>query len=176
MGSVGLGSLVYAFWVAPRLWRVATDHNFYTTGDYLEFRYGTTVRCVAALLVGLGTLALLAGQLIAGAAILNALTGIPRWAGGAIGVVLAILLETVIGTLTIFYSLLVVTLFVPILGGLYTQRARSGEALAAIAAGVVTMFTVRCGFASGYRWLDPTLAGLLAASTVFAAVAARRRT
>ncbi len=97
-------------------------------------------------------------------------------AGGAVGVVLAILLETVIGALTIFYSLLVVTLFVPILGGLYTQRTHSGEALAAIAAGVMAMFAVRLGFASGYRWLDPTLAGLLAASTAFAAVAALRKT
>ena len=70
---------------APRLWRIAAEHDFYTTGDYLEFRYGTSVRCVASLLVGLGTLALLAGQLIAGAAILNVLTGIPRWAGALIG-------------------------------------------------------------------------------------------
>ena len=97
-------------------------------------------------------------------------------AGGAIGVVLAILLETVIGALTIFYSLLVVTLFVPILGGLYTQRTRSGEALAAIAAGVVVMFAVRLGLAAEYRWLDPTLAGLLAASAAFATVAALRKT
>ena len=64
----------------------------------------------------------------------------------------------------------------PIRGGLYTQRTRSGEALAAIAAGVVAMFAVRLGFAGGYRWLDPTLAGLLAASTAFAAVAALRKT
>ena len=386
VGSAGLGSLVFAFSIAPRLWRLATEHNFYTTGDYLEFRYGASVRCVAGLLVGLGTLALLAGQLIAGAAILNVLTGIPRWAGalvgggimtiyftagglvgsarvnmlqlavmmggfalalpvalqgvggfgglsgpsvpstfgdltyssgpgsgwtlfallapafiispgiiqkswgarseralrigiafnaavlmlfafapvllgmiarvaipgienrdavlptvlleqlppwlgalalaavfstevdtcdailfmistsasqdlykrflvpsasdaqllrtarltavagGAIGVVLAVVLETVIGALTIFYSLLVVTLFVPILGGLYTRRARSGAALAAIAAGVAAMFAVRFGFAGGYRWLDPTLAGLVAASAAFAAVAALRRT
>src|SRR5918994_736939 len=85
VGSAGLGSFVFALGVAPRLWRVATNHNFYTTGDYLEFRYGVAVRCVAAALVGLGTLALLAGQLIAGAAILNVLTGIPRWAGALIG-------------------------------------------------------------------------------------------
>jgi Na+/pantothenate symporter len=68
-----------------------------------------------------------------------------------------------------------VTLFVPILGGLYTRRTRSGEALAAIAAGVVAMFAVRLGFAGGYQWVDPTLAGLLAASAAFAAVAALRR-
>src|SRR5688500_609037 len=85
VGSAGLGSFVFAFWVAPRLWRLSAAHNFYTTGDSLEFRYGIGVRSVAALLVGLGTLALLAGQLIAGAAILNVLTGAPRWAGALIG-------------------------------------------------------------------------------------------
>ena len=385
VGSAGLGSLVFAIWIAPRLWRIATAHNFYTTGDYLEFRYGTSVRCVAALLVGLGSLALLAGQLIAGAAILNVLTGTPRWAGaligggimtvyftagglagsarvnilqlavmmagfalalpmaiqrvggidalggstmpasfvditysagpasgwtlfallapafiispgliqkswgarseralrtgvalnagalmlfafapvllgmvarvampgienrdmvlplvlleqlppwlgalalaavfstevdtcdailfmiatsaskdvykrflvpdasdaqllrtarltavagGAVGVALAIVLETVIGALTIFYSLLVVTLFVPILGGLFTRRTRSAEALAAMAAGVIVLGMVRFGVAGDYRWLDPTLAGLVAAATAFAAVAIARR-
>jgi Na+/pantothenate symporter len=77
--------------------------------------------------------------------------------------------------LTIFYSLLVVTLFVPILGGLYTQRARSGEALAAIASGVLTMFIVRFGFAGDYQWLDPTLAGVLVATTAFGTVAALRK-
>ena len=85
VGSAGLGSLVFAFSIAPRLWRLSAEHNFYTTGDYLEFRYGASVRCVAGLLVGLGTLALLAGQLIAGATILNVLTGIPRWAGALVG-------------------------------------------------------------------------------------------
>ena len=383
VGSAGLGSFVFAFWVAPRLWRLSATHNFYTTGDYLEFRYGTAVRCTAALLVGLGTLALLAGQLIAGAAILNVLTGAPRWAGaligggimtiyftaggllgsarvntlqlivmmvgfalalpaalgtvggfdgitgpsvpawfgdfaysagpgsgwtllaltgpafiispgliqkswgarderalrigvalnavvlmlfacmpvllgmvartaipgiedpnavlptvlrqqlppwigalalaavfstevdtcdailfmistsasqdlykrflrpqasdaqllrvarltavagGVIGVALALVMQTVIGALTMFYSLLVVTLFVPILAGLYTQGPRSAAALASIAAGVLTMFAVRFGLAGGSVWLDPTLSGLVAAGLAFAAVGSR---
>ncbi|MBI2188038.1 MAG: sodium:solute symporter family protein [Acidobacteria bacterium] len=378
VGSAGLGSLVFAFWVAPRLWQLAAERNFYTTGDYLEFRYGAAVRSAAALLVGLGTLALLAGQLIAGAAILNVLTGIPRWAGalvgggimtiyftaggllgsahvnvlqlavmmtgfafalpiglgrvggfdaitgaavppsfgdvmysagpgsgwtlfvllapafivspgliqkswgaaseravrvgiglnavalmlfafapvllgmaarvvlpgiadpnavlptvlhqqlpawlgalalaaifstevdtcdailfmlstsasqdvykrfvapeasdaqllrvarltavagGALGVLLAIVLQTVIGALTIFYSLLVVTLFVPILGGLYVTRARAVDALAAIAAGVATLFAVRFWGSGEALWLDPTLAGIVAAAAAFA--------
>jgi SSS family solute:Na+ symporter len=382
VGSAGIGSIVFAFWIAPRLWRLASRHNFYTTGDYLEFRYGTSVRCTAAVLIGLGTLALLAGQLIAGAAILNVLTGIPRWAGaligggimtvyftagglagsarvnalqlavmiagfalalpaaigavggldgiipprvpswfddftysagpgsgwtllaltgpafivspgliqkswgaeneralrigiglnavvlvlfafmpvllgmvarsalpgiedpnavlptvllqqlpawigalalaavfstevdtcdailfmistsasqdfykrflhpeatdaqllrvarwtagvgGAIGVVLAVVLQSVIGALTIFYSLLVVTLFVPILGGLYVTRARSTAALGAIAAGVLTMVVVRFALGSGYAWLDPTLSGLVTAAVAFATVVA----
>jgi SSS family solute:Na+ symporter len=385
VGSAGLGSLVFAFTVAPKLWRLSAAHNFYTTGDYLELRFGPSVRSVAALLVGLGTLALLAGQLIAGAAILNVLTGIPRWAGalvgggimtiyftaggllgsarvnvlqlavmmtgfalalpvalagaggfagvigsgapvsfgdfmyssgpgsgwtllvllapafvvspgliqkswgaanlralragialnagalmlfafapvlfgmvarvalpgiadpnavlptvlhqalppwlgalalaaifstevdtcdailfmlstsaaqdvykrfvapqatdaqllrvarmtavagGAIGVLLAIVLQTVIGALTIFYSLLVVTLFVPILGGLYVRRAGAPDALAAIGAGVITMFAVRLGAVGQTLWLDPTLAGLTAAIIAFTAAMLLRR-
>ena len=85
VGSAGLGSLVFAFFVAPKLWALAKEHDFYTTGDYLEFRYGVVVRGVATALVGLGALVLLAGQLIAGATILNILTGMPRWAGAATG-------------------------------------------------------------------------------------------
>jgi SSS family solute:Na+ symporter len=95
-------------------------------------------------------------------------------AGGAVGVVLAIWLQTVIGALTIFYSLLVVTLFVPILGGLYVARAGEREALAAIAVGVLTLFAVRFGVAGEYAWLDPALAGLAAAAVVFALLAVVR--
>lgn len=380
VGSAGLGSLIFAFTVAPRLWRIAREQGFYTTGDYLEFRYGASVRGTATVLVMIGTLLLLAGQLIAGATILNVLTGAPRWlgsligggimtayfaaggllgsawvntlqlavmlggflmalpvaiagaggfpaltgpdvppwfgdftysagpgsgwtllaltlpafiispgliqkayggasedavrvgvalnaavllafafvpvlfgmvahvafpgiadpnavlptvltrllpawlgalalsavfstevdtsdailfmlstsasqdvykrfinpmasdrqmlrvgratavAGGAAGVLLSIWLETVIGALTAFYSLLVVTLFVPILGGLYTRRAAAPEALGAIAAGFATLLVVR--FASGGRhlWLDPTLAGIVASALAFTVV------
>jgi SSS family solute:Na+ symporter len=96
-------------------------------------------------------------------------------AGGAIGVLLAIVLQTVVGALTIFYSLLVVTLFVPVLGGHYTRRARASDALAAIVAGVVTMFAVRLGVAGQALWLDPTLAGLVAASTAFVVAMLTRR-
>jgi solute:Na+ symporter, SSS family len=383
VGSAGLGSIVFATWVAPRLWRLASTHNFYTTGDYLEFRYGASVRGIATVLVGLGSLALLAGQLIAGAAILNVITGIPRWAGaligggimtvyftaggllgsawvntvqlavmlvgfavavpiavesvggvnaifaslpaaasdmtyssgpgsgwtllaltgpafiispgliqkswgaaseralrvgiginaavlilfafvpvllgmigraagldvsdpnavlptvlthqlppwlgalalaavfstevdtcdailfmlstsaskdiykrfiapeasdaqllrvarlsavggGAAGVLMAIWLQTVIGALTIFYSLLVVTLFVPIIGGLYVARAGERDALAAIAAGVLTLVIVRLWVGAAYPWLDPALAGVAGAAITFAIMAAMR--
>ena len=85
VGSAGLGSLVFAFFVAPKLWQIAKTHDFYTTGDYLEFRYGPAVRGLTTALVAVGALALLAGQLIAGATILNVLTGMPRWAGALTG-------------------------------------------------------------------------------------------
>jgi SSS family solute:Na+ symporter len=386
VGSAGIASILFALVIAPKLWRLAKAHDFYTTGDYLEFRYGPGVRAVAAIVICLGALALLAGQLIAGAAILNVVVGIPRWAGaligaavmtiyfaaggllgsawvnsvqlvvmmagfiaalpfamesaggvaaltqsasvppwfgdffhstgplsgwtflaltgpsflispgliqkaygakseravrvgiglnagvlmlfaflpvllgmaarttnpgiaepnlvlptflatqlpvwlgalalsavfstevdtcdailfmlstamskdiykrhinpaatdaqllrvarasavagGAAGVVLSIYLATVIGALTIFYSVIIVSLLVPILGGLYVSRAGSAAALASIAAGLVTLFAIRLGVASGYRWLDPALTGLVAAALAYFAVSLSRR-
>jgi SSS family solute:Na+ symporter len=377
VGSAGIGSLAFAGLIAPRLWSLAKQHDFYTTGDYLEFRYGPRVRALAVALVGIGALALLAGQLIAGATILNVITGAPRWAGaligggimttyfaaggllgsawvntlqlgvmlagfvmalpvvlgtagglgalagptvpawfgdityssgpgsgwtlialtgpafiispgliqkafgadsarsvrlgitlnalallmfafipvlmgmaarvlmpdiadpnavlptilahqlppwlgalalaavfstevdtcdailfmlstsaskdvykrfvnpqaddaallrvgrlaavagGLVGVLLSIWLETVIGALTVFYSLLVVTLFVPIVGGLYAPRATEREALSAIAAGVLTLFVLRVGSSGSAPWLDPALGGIVAGAAIF---------
>ena len=378
-GSAGLASLVLAFWVGPRIWALAREHAFFTTGDFLEFRYGPTVRAVITVLLLLGSLAILAGQLIAGAAILNVLTGAPRWVGaliggsimtiyfaaggllgtamvnsvqlvvmvagfalalpfaldtvgglgtlfaaapahfgdfaysagpgsgwtllfltgpafivspgllqkaygassvravrlgiafnaialmlfaflpvflgmiarvslpgledpnavlptllreqlpawlgalalaavfstevdtcdailfmistsaskdlykrhlnprasdaqllrvariaafigGALGVLLSIYLSTVIGALTIFYALLGVSLFVPVIAGLYTTRPGSASALAAIVTGVATLLIVRFGIGGTYPWLDPTLAGLAAAAIAFTVV------
>jgi SSS family solute:Na+ symporter len=381
VGSAGLGSIVFGLFVAPRLWALAKEHDFYTAGDYLEYRYDARVRGAATVLVGVGALALLAGQLIAGAKILYVVAGIPPWAGaltggaimtvyfaaggllgsawvntvqlvvmlagflvalpvalasanglsgltgagtpatfgsltyssgsdsgwallaltapafivspgliqkayggvsatavrtgilfnafglmafafvpvlfgmlarssmphindvdtvlptiltqglppwlgaialaavfstevdtcdailfmlsssaskdiykrfinpqasdrqllrvgrttavagGAIGVILAILLQSVIGAVSVFYQLLVVTLLVPVLGGLYTRRAQAGDALSAIAAGVATLFAVRYGGTG----LNPTLAGILAAATVFCVAMFSRR-
>ncbi len=384
-GSAGLASFALAFWVGPPLWRLAKEHGFYTTGDFLEFRYGSAVRGIVAVLVTFGCLWILAAQLMAGAAIISVLTGAPRWvgsaiggaimtiyfaaggllgtawvnslqlavmlsgflvalplvlqnaggfaafgaegippaftditysagpgsgwaflaltgpafvispgliqkaygaadvralklgvavnaaalllfafipvllgmagraalpgiasadlvlptvltallpawigalalaavfstevdtcdailfmlstamskdiykrhinpaatdaqllrvarasavAGGAAGVVLSIYLATVIGALTIFYSVIIVSLLVPILGGLYVSRAGSAAALASIAAGLVTLFAIRLGVASGYRWLDPALTGLVAAALAYFAVSLSRR-
>ncbi len=70
-GSAGLASLVLAFWVGPRLWALAKTHGFYTTGDFLEYRYGPAVRGIISVLVTFGCLWILAAQLMAGAAILN---------------------------------------------------------------------------------------------------------
>src|SRR5207237_2175136 len=38
-GSAGLGSLILAFTVGPRMWREATAHRDLTLGDFLERRY-----------------------------------------------------------------------------------------------------------------------------------------
>jgi hypothetical protein len=79
---------------------------------------------------------------------------------------LALWLPTVTGALRIFYSLLGVSVLVPVVGGLYTRAGR-GAALASIAAGVATLLFVRFVLASRYPWLDATLAGLVAAALAF---------
>jgi solute:Na+ symporter, SSS family len=80
-GAAAIGSLGLAFVVGPRIWRIASTHNLYTAGDYLEWRYGRSVRGVIAGLIWLGTLSILAGQLIGGAAILTVVAHVPREAG-----------------------------------------------------------------------------------------------
>lgn len=84
-GSAAIGSLFLAFFIGPRIWRIAKTHGLYTAGDYLEWRYGREVRGVVAALIWVGTLFILAGQLIAGAAILEVVAGLPRWGGALIG-------------------------------------------------------------------------------------------
>ena len=85
VGSAALGTVVLAFWIGPRIWRVASERGLYTVGDYLEFRYGPSVRATITALLWIGTPALLAGQLIAMAKILSFVAGTPHWAGVLIG-------------------------------------------------------------------------------------------
>jgi SSS family solute:Na+ symporter len=78
VGSAGIGSLVLAFVVGPKIWRIASQGNLYTTGDYLHARYSLRVRGLVAALLWLGTVAILAGQLIAVAWILNVVAGLSK--------------------------------------------------------------------------------------------------
>jgi SSS family solute:Na+ symporter len=84
-GSAGIGALFLAFFIGPRLWRIARDNGLLTAGDFLEWRYGVGVRALVAALIWVGTLFILAGQLIAGTAILEVVAGVPRWAGALLG-------------------------------------------------------------------------------------------
>lgn len=85
VGSAGIGSLLLAFWVGPRIWRVARDRGLYTAGDYLEERYGSSVRAVVASLLWVLTLVILAAQLIAMSQILQWVLGVPQWVGAVVG-------------------------------------------------------------------------------------------
>jgi SSS family solute:Na+ symporter len=84
-GAAGLGSLVLALWVGPRIWALASARGYLTAGDFLEDRYGPRVRGIIALLIWVGTLAILAGQLIAGAAVLTVVADVPRPLGILLG-------------------------------------------------------------------------------------------
>ena len=86
-GAAAIGSIFLAFWIGPHIWKLASDHNFYTAGDYLEFRYSPLVRGLLASLIWLGTLSILAAQLMAGAAVLEVVAGTPRWLGTVISAV-----------------------------------------------------------------------------------------
>ena len=64
---------------------MAKAHDLYTVGDYLEHRYGSAVRVTVASILWLGTLAILATQLIAMSLILEWVVGAPRGVGALIG-------------------------------------------------------------------------------------------
>lgn len=85
VGSAGLGSLVLAGAIGPRIYRAAARYNLYTVGDYLDLRYGAAVRLLTAGILWLGALAILAGQLLAMGLVLNVAAGLPREWGCALG-------------------------------------------------------------------------------------------
>jgi SSS family solute:Na+ symporter len=90
---------------------------------------------------------------------------------GVAGVLLAVLLGSVLNALTIFYSLLSVSLFVPIVGGLYVRRTTAGAALAAIAAGVGVMLVAHIATGGrGWGVVTPPFGGLVAAIAAWAIV------
>lgn len=87
VGSAGIGSVILALTVGPKIWRVSKERNLFTVGDYLEFRYNRSVRGLAALLLWVASLTILAGQLIAVAWILDVVAGTSKAAGCSIAAV-----------------------------------------------------------------------------------------
>ncbi|MDR1990467.1 MAG: sodium:solute symporter family protein [Acidobacteriaceae bacterium] len=85
VGSAAIGSVVLAFWIGPAMRREAAAHNLATVGDYLEHRYNKTLRVTIAVLLWLGSIFILASQLIGLGWILNVVTGIPKPIGSAAG-------------------------------------------------------------------------------------------
>ena len=84
------------------------------------------------------------------------------------GVLLALVLTTVIGALSIFYALLAVCLFVPLVAGLYSRRPATPEALAASGVGVAALIAARL---AGVAAIPPlTLIGIAASAVGFGLV------
>lgn len=85
VGSAALGSILLAYWIGPAIHRITVRHNLRTVGDYLEHRYGPSMRLLIGLLLWVGALFILAGQLIALAWILGVVAGVPKLWGCIIG-------------------------------------------------------------------------------------------
>ncbi len=100
VGSAAVGTAILALWIGPRIWRVATKHGLYTVGDFLEHRYGRSVRATVTGLLWIATPAALAAQLIALAKILEFVAGVPEWAGILAGAIVMTAYFTAGGLLT----------------------------------------------------------------------------
>ena len=85
VGAAAIGSMIQALWVGPRMRRAAAEHGLHTVGDYLECRFSRHLRIVVAVLLWVGTLAILAGQLIALSTLLTVVAGVPKWVGCVLG-------------------------------------------------------------------------------------------
>ena len=90
---------------------------------------------------------------------------------GALGVLVAILASDVIDALSIFYTLMAVSLFVPILAGLFPRRPRPTAALAAIVCGVIVVVAVQFGVGpAGIKGFTPAMLGLVGAFGAYVVV------
>jgi len=88
-GSAGLGSLVLAFWVGPKIWTEAKRLGLLTVGDFLEHHFGRPVRVLAATLIWLGSLTILGAQIKGAAEVLHVSSGMPLTVGALIAAVAA---------------------------------------------------------------------------------------
>jgi SSS family solute:Na+ symporter len=109
---------------------------------------------------------------------------VARWAAaaGAISAVsIAMLSTSVVNALAFFYTLVGVSLFVPVVAALYLRRPTAVEALAAIAGGVVTAAALRLLYGPGPLpllvdgLLTPAFCGLAAAAAAFSLAGAFTR-
>jgi SSS family solute:Na+ symporter len=86
--SAGIGCLILAVTVGPRMWRESLTHGDLTVGDFLERKYGRDLRTIVALLVWIGTLSILAGQLLGMSTVFQVVAGVSKLTGCALGAAL----------------------------------------------------------------------------------------
>lgn len=91
IGASAFGSFILAFAVGPAIWRVAKKHNLFTLGDFLDFRYNRNFRGLISVLMGIGSLAIFAGQLMGIAWILGVVAGTDKIAGVLIAALVVVL-------------------------------------------------------------------------------------
>lgn len=77
----GIGTLILAFFIGPKIWGKSMKYNLYTLGDYLDLRYSKYFKGAISIMMIVGTLALFSGQLMGIAWILNVTSGIHKTTG-----------------------------------------------------------------------------------------------
>ncbi len=155
-GSAGIGSLVLAFSVGPRMWREASAHGDLTVGDFLERRYGRAMRGLVASLIWLGTLTILAAQLLGVAAVLNVVAGFSLVTGCTIGALVTVSYFTAGGLLSSAWVNLVQ--LIVILAGFavavpFAVHGAGGWSAMTAASGSSTSLFASSGPTSGWRLL-----------------------
>ncbi len=96
---------------------------------------------------------------------------VARWAtiaGALTALTLALAAASIVTLLTIFYTLLTVSLFVPIVAGLLVPGTTTRDALASISAGVCGMLIIQLAtHGRGWGLVTPALGGLGAAAAAW---------
>ncbi|WP_213805092.1 sodium:solute symporter family protein [Granulicella sp. dw_53] len=86
---------------------------------------------------------------------------------GVLGILLATLLPSIITAVSIFYGLIAVSLFVPVVAGLYSRRVLSTAAISSILSAVAaTVVTMRLTANHGVGLLSPQAVGIVTAAVV----------
>ncbi len=100
IGSAGIGSIILAYIIGPKIWKISQEHNLFTLSDYLDFRYSKIFSGLLSLMMAVGTLALFSGQLLGIAWILEAVADVPKFYGIICGAVVTTLYFTAGGLLS----------------------------------------------------------------------------
>jgi SSS family solute:Na+ symporter len=89
---------------------------------------------------------------------------VARWTtvvSGVLGVALAMVATSIADVITIFYTLITVSLFVPVVAGLFVPAATARDAAAAIVAGVAAAIIMQAATGGrGVGGITPAVAGL----------------
>lgn len=85
MISSGVGSIILALVVGPKIWELSGKYNLLTCGDFLEKRYSKYFKGIFSSMMFIGTLALFAAQLMGVSWILNVTAGTSKITGIIIG-------------------------------------------------------------------------------------------
>lgn len=88
---------------------------------------------------------------------------------GALGILLANWFQSILSALSFFYGLLTLTLFVPLVAGLFWSRPGQSVALAAIASSLGAAGLAVLVGGTAESWLPPIPVGILAGAIVYAA-------